>query len=671
MEFLNYNIFFHLLWLLPFLFLLFIFSWRWKQRILFLLIENSSAYNTLSKGKRFLREFLLIFALFLLLVAAARPTWGKRIISITNYGRDVILVVDVSKSMLATDISPSRLEHAKWFIRELIGKCPEDRFAIVPFAGKAFLQCPLTSDKTSLIQMINELGPEQIPLGGTNIQEALNTALKSFEAAEGAHRAIVLISDGEELYGSVDSILNELKEKKIPIFSVGLGNPNQKTPIAIRDAKGGTNFLRDSKGEIVSTRLNEELLKKIALSSGGVYIRSTSTDTGLEVIVKAISDLSSEKFSSKESYRPIERFQLPLLAAIILLLCRLSIGERKKIVTSLVFAFFICVNVFTEEQTQIPATDNSVIEKAIKDPEKTPLAPYELYNLALDKQKSEKIEEAEKLYLNAISSINADTETILRASQNLGVIDHQKGRKLLKSNPQSALEYFYGAQKFYNEAMCGKSSEFQIENIANNQQILLNDIETAKKLIEEQKQQQKSSEEAREEVKKALDENQKSKNSPQNKEQKSKAINQNQKAQNALDKVKNQTADEGNQMKEQIQKAIEEMKKAESQQQKENFSKAEEHIKNAMKEFSKADEKKQDSEKQSQEEVKDNLSPEQNTEKQERKMENDEENQNKNLDPQMAETILDLINKDENKLREELQKREIEKFRIKEVEKDW
>ncbi|HPO90041.1 MAG TPA: VWA domain-containing protein [Victivallales bacterium] len=612
-----------------------------------------------------------MFALFLLLISAARPTWGKKIISITTYGRDIIFIIDVSKSMLASDVSPSRLEHAKWFMRELLNQCYGDRFAIVAFAGKAFLQCPLTSDKVSLVQMINELSPEQIPLGGTNIQEALQTALKSFDAAEGANRAIVLISDGEELYGSVASILSELKERKIPIFSIGLGNPNQKTPITIKDDKGRTNFLRDSKGEIVSTRLNEDLLKKIAIATGGVYVRSTSTDSGLENIVSAIKDLSSEKLSSKESYRPIERFQLPLFVALVLLFCRLAISERRKVFTILFLLSLVYTNVFSDNQLPLPEkkADSTEIKRNSADLLKQKkLLPYELYNYALEKQKSKQVEEAEKLYFDVISSVDADSDTVLRAYQNLGVIEHQKGRNLLKSNPQSALESFYEARKFYKEAMRSKSSKIQFENIANNQQLLINDIEAAKKVIEQQKQQQKNSEEAREEMKKALDENQKSEKSPQNKEQKEKTIDQNQKAQNALNKVRNQIPDEENQRKEQVERAIEEMKKAQKEQEKQDFSKAKEHIKNAINQFSKADEKKQESENKSpnEEKNKDNLNAEQN-----RKQGEDNSNQNKNLDPQMAETILDLINKDENKLREELQKREIENFRIKEVEKDW
>lgn len=674
MNFLKTEILLHLFWICPILAFLYVFCWRKREKTLQLLLGSRATMGesvSLSLKKRVFREILFILALLFVFLAAARPSWGNKIISVSGSGRDIIIAVDVSKSMLATDIQPSRLEHAKWFLRELIASLPGDRFGIVVFAGNALLQCPLTIDRTSLIQLIGEFSPDLIPIGGTNIEKALETAMKSFDSAEGPHRAIVLLSDGEELYGNSDDVIEKLKSSRIPVYTVGLGNPIQKTPISIKNEKGQRSFLRDEKGEIVSTKLDEEHLTKIAVETGGTYVRSTVTEPGLMEIIKQVKSLASEKYKAGDNLRPIERFQLPLFIAIFFLLARLTISERRKIALFTLCLFSFAINSFPNEVNPEIEKQSDKKEKASTESKSSSdnkkLKAYEIYNQAHDKHTKAETTEAKQLYQSAISSIQSDPESRAKSFQNLGVINHEEGRKILHSNPEQALKILEQSQKMYREAMREKEI---IPIAAKNQQLLLRDIEKAKELIKQKQEQKNESEKVKDQMQKAAQENEKAQKSPQDKKQKENAIQQNQKAQDALENYKNKIPDEQNQEKQNIQNAINEMKKAENEQKKENFDQAKEHIEQALKEFSKNEKENKQTEKQDSN-TNENNQNEESQEQKPNKQEQKEEDKNKNLDPAMAETLLEQLIKDENKLREEMLKREQQNFKTKKIEKDW
>jgi Ca-activated chloride channel homolog len=332
MDFLNLNILWNLIWIIPLTIVLYLTAKRKRKFVLSQLIGNKSngnEYVNLSPSKRIIRNWLLLLSIVFMVIAIARPFWGYKILPFSGSGRDVLVVLDVSKSMLSEDIKPSRLAHAKLLLKNLMKDTPEDRYGIIAFAGSAFLECPLTVDRTSLFGILDEIDTSSIPVGGTNIEKALDTAVESFKAAEGGYKAIILITDGDELQGNSDNSIAKLKSLKIPLFAVGIGNPKKPGLIQITDKKGNKVFLRDSNGELVRSKLNEAALKKLAEATNGIYLRSTATNPGLNTIVKGVDKLIPEKYKTGKAKRPLERFQIPLFIAVMLLLIWFAMGEIK------------------------------------------------------------------------------------------------------------------------------------------------------------------------------------------------------------------------------------------------------------------------------------------------------------------------------------------------------
>ena len=211
MDFLNHNY----LWALPAASALILLLWIYgdfKRRQVLKEYASGGAEVVISYRKRFWRRFLLLSALLMLILTAARPHWGARPLEFNVSESDALVIFDVSKSMLAEDVAPSRLEHGKWLLRELMQKNPDTAFGIVAFAGKAFPACPVTSDRVSLDQCIGELDCSLVPIGGTNLAEALAAAMKMLKASGSAAKEIILITDGEELSGSARKELEELKK---------------------------------------------------------------------------------------------------------------------------------------------------------------------------------------------------------------------------------------------------------------------------------------------------------------------------------------------------------------------------------------------------------------------------------------------------------------------------
>lgn len=295
---------------------------------------------SLDPGKRRLRLCLWVAGLLLLLGAMARPWWGSQLVPSPKHSRDLLFVLDCSRSMLAKDIPPSRLEHAKWWVRELVAKCPGDRFGIIAFAGDAYLECPLTQDSNTIHQFLEAMDTRTVAAGGTNIALALETAQKAFKAAEGSHQAMVLISDGDELEGDSRQAVEYFAKNQVPLFVVGIGDPERGAPIQVaaenpREAANGhagkpqLEFLRDNEGKMVVSKLNEAGLRFLSDKTGGIYVRSTAIAPNLLPVAERVRQLVPAEHTGGTEQRPIERFHVPLLLAVLLLLARLFIGERR------------------------------------------------------------------------------------------------------------------------------------------------------------------------------------------------------------------------------------------------------------------------------------------------------------------------------------------------------
>ena len=289
------------------------------------LTGNSSSRRQWTKG------LLVVAALGLLLGGLARPQFGTRLETVEREGQDLVVVLDLSASMLARDIQPNRLEKAKHALGTLIGLLEGDRIGIVGFAGEAFVQCPLTLDYGAVRTLLASMGPESIPVPGTALGDALRKGLELFPAEEEKHKVMVLITDGEDHLGRPLEVAREAAAQGVVIHAVGIGSM-QGTPIPVFDSEGrAEGFKRDSSGQVVMTRLDESTLRELAEQTGGAYRRATPGESELEGIYGEVAAMEKKQLASIQVAQYEERFQIPVLLGLILLLADLLVAERRSV----------------------------------------------------------------------------------------------------------------------------------------------------------------------------------------------------------------------------------------------------------------------------------------------------------------------------------------------------
>ncbi len=324
----------YLLLLIPAGIVFYFFSFRWKRRALqafgnVALLQKLMA--GVSRGRQRLKATLLLMALFFFIIALARPQIGTRLEEVQREGVDILVAVDVSLSMNARDIQPSRLEKARHEINSLISRLRGDRVGIIAFAGDAFLHCPLTLDYGAARLFLNALETGIIPVPGTAIDRAIEVALKAFESSQHNSKVLILITDGENHTGDIEPVLEKAREQGVTIYTVGIGSP-EGSPIPIFDASGRrTGFKKDERGEVVMTRLDEVTLERIAVQTGGSYFRASGSEQELEKIYEKISQMEKQEFGSVRFTQYEERYQIFLLIGLVLLLIEQIVPERKRV----------------------------------------------------------------------------------------------------------------------------------------------------------------------------------------------------------------------------------------------------------------------------------------------------------------------------------------------------
>jgi len=284
--------------------------------------------GSVSVARRILRAGLLMAVLTLSFLALAKPQYGIAEQEIQQKGRDIIIAVDTSRSMLASDISPDRLTRAKLLTQDFLSLVKGDRVGLVAFAGSAFLQAPLTLDHTAILNALAELDTNIIPKGGTNIASAITIAEKAFGKAEGSSRALIILTDGEELDADGISAAKKAGEQGIRIFTVGLGSP-EGSLISIRTPDGRQDFVRDSAGKPVQSKLDSARLSEIASTTGGFYT-PIGPEVAREIFDKGIEPMDVSEKGMMSSRQPIERYQWPLGFATAILVAWLLVGERRR-----------------------------------------------------------------------------------------------------------------------------------------------------------------------------------------------------------------------------------------------------------------------------------------------------------------------------------------------------
>ncbi|QKG80011.1 vWA domain-containing protein [Tenuifilum thalassicum] len=284
---------------------------------------------------------LLSIAFFLIIVSLAGPQVGAKLTEVKRKGMEMIIALDVSNSMLAEDIKPNRIERAKQAISQLIEKFQEDRIGLIVFAGDAYVQLPVTNDYASAKLFLSSVSPGMVPKQGTAIGRAIELAANSFTPNSNTGKAIIVISDGENHIDDPVEIAKQAAENGIQIYTIGIGSP-EGAPIPIGNSR---DFLKDSEGEVVITRLDEETLTKVAITGNGKYVRATNASFGLMPIYESLKNVDRKEIKDKIYSEYEEQYQYILAIAIVLILVELLILDRKTKLLSKVNLFGVDKNV--------------------------------------------------------------------------------------------------------------------------------------------------------------------------------------------------------------------------------------------------------------------------------------------------------------------------------------
>ena len=278
-----------------------------------------------STGRVTLKFILFCLAVALIVLAAARPQFGSKLREEKAQGIEMMLTVDVSNSMLAEDFQPNRLERTKYAIGKLFEGLKQDRVGLVVFAGEPKVQLPITSDYRMAKAFARKIDPSLVSIQGTAIGKALEQALLAFSSdTEQSHgRVIILITDGENHDDDALAVAERAAGMGVKIFTIGIGTP-AGAPTQI-----GGEFIKDENGEMVVSKLNEEMLARIAEITGGAYVRSTTQSIGLDEIVKAINEMEQTELSTVRFEEFNEQYQYLLIAALVLLLAEFLLLDRR------------------------------------------------------------------------------------------------------------------------------------------------------------------------------------------------------------------------------------------------------------------------------------------------------------------------------------------------------
>ena len=286
---------------------------------------------TVNRSRRVLRFALLMLGLALAIVSLARPQWGYIYEDVKRKGLDLLFAVDTSRSMLSNDVQPNRLERVKLAAQDLVNQLQGDRVGLIAFAGRAFLQAPLTIDYEAAVESINDLDTKTIPEGGTNISEAINLAVNTFGKSAAGNRALIIFTDGEELNGDAAKTAKSAADAGVRIFAVGVGTP-QGSLIPINSDDGGTAFVKDSAGQVVKSKLDEKRLREVAQATGGFYLHlDDGPRTMSQLYSQGLANMKAADIDARLGRRPIERYEWPLGAAMLALTMSILIGERKRV----------------------------------------------------------------------------------------------------------------------------------------------------------------------------------------------------------------------------------------------------------------------------------------------------------------------------------------------------
>ncbi len=271
-------------------------------------------------------KFWIVFtAIALIITMLARPQFGSKMETVKRSGVEAVIALDISNSMLAQDVTPSRLEKSKKLISKMVDEFTNDKVGLIVYAGDAFTQLPITTDYISAKMFLESISPSLIQTQGTNIGEAIRLGMKSFTPQEGVGRAIIVITDGENHEGGAVEAAKEAAEKGMFVYVLGVGSP-EGSPIPI---EGSNDYRKDRNGNVIVTRLNEEMCQEIAKAGNGAYIRVDNSNSAQRVLQKEINKLAKADVESMVYTEYDEQFMVFAWIVLVLLLIEMLILEKK------------------------------------------------------------------------------------------------------------------------------------------------------------------------------------------------------------------------------------------------------------------------------------------------------------------------------------------------------
>lgn len=309
-----------------------IFTWsRIARRRALKKFGNEEILSTLmpytSKGRPILKFIILMLALAFFITGIARPQFGSKLKTVKREGVELIIALDVSNSMMAEDIQPNRLERAKRAISRLVDRLKDDKIGLVVFAGDAYTQLPITTDYNSAKLFLNAVNTQIVPKQGTAIGSAIDLAHKSFTPDGEANKAIIVITDGENHEDDAVSSAKAAVDDGIVVHTIGMGLPSGSPIPVLRN--GQTDYLKDRDGNVVVTKLNEQMLEQIAAAGKGIYVRANNAQVGLNSLFDEINKMEKQEMETRTYSEYDDQFQYFFAVGLFLLLLEFVILDRK------------------------------------------------------------------------------------------------------------------------------------------------------------------------------------------------------------------------------------------------------------------------------------------------------------------------------------------------------
>jgi Ca-activated chloride channel homolog len=320
----------YLLLLLPVIFILWMYNYFRRRRALLKIGESNLVKGLipdLSPTRPAVKLVIQLIVVALMTIMLSQPQFGSKIEEIKRQGVEVIIALDVSNSMLAEDIQPSRLERAKQAISRLVETLENDKIGLVVFAGDAYTQIPITTDYISAKMFLSTIGPDIVPVQGTAIGSAIDLGIRSFSPGTGKSKAMIIITDGENHEDDPVAKAKEAAAAGIVIYTIGIGSA-EGVPISVT-VNGRKDFLKDADGNTVISKIDENILKEIAVAANGKYVRANNSNIGLDQIFSDIRKLKKEELEGKMYTEYNDQFPIFAGASLFLLLIDFMIMDRK------------------------------------------------------------------------------------------------------------------------------------------------------------------------------------------------------------------------------------------------------------------------------------------------------------------------------------------------------